>query len=113
MQTDLFPSQFGFLIFMVQHSALHYKVKGSCNVFSISVSFYKVNSLNFWQIDCSFVSVTLICKTDSEQFSLAFFLSLFKEVDKIKYNLLRSFLIVHIVQNTNVVFCVYNVTFLQ
>lgn len=83
MQTDLFPSGFGFLISMVQHSALHYKVKGSCNTFSISVSSYKVNSLNFWQIDCSFVSVTLICKTDSEQLSLLF-LSLFKEVDKIK-----------------------------
>lgn len=28
MQTDLFSSQIGFLIFMVKHSALHYKVRG-------------------------------------------------------------------------------------
>lgn len=42
------------------------KSEASCNTFSVSVSFYKVNSLNFWQIDCSFVSVTLIYKTDSK-----------------------------------------------
>lgn len=41
---------------------------------SVSLFPFTVNSLNFWQIDFSFVSVTLICKTDNEQFSLLFLL---------------------------------------
>lgn len=92
MQTDLFSSQLGFLIFMCTVLCI-IKSEASCNMFGISVSFYKVNSLNFWQIGCSFVSVTLICETDSEQLLHLLFFSLFKEIEeKVKNSFLRTLL---------------------